>query len=352
MNNIFSKRLVRNFFIIICAAVTLIVPIIYYIDSSLAGKPTKFSTWMMGFLFTFMVTVLISIANLSVFKYFNDRYLNHKKYVKLFILELIICSINSAIIMAFVVLFFYFVFGEVPDGSENLKSVLYENVVVAVVINAIICGFAEIYVLFRQWKQTTLVSERLRREKAESQYAALKNQVNPHFLFNSLNTLSSLIRVSPDKAIEFVDKFSKIYRYVLESTDKMVIELRDEVTFIQSYIYLQKIRFGENLNVELNIDVKYFNYYIPPLSIQMLIENALKHNEVSTDYPLKINIEIESEYLIISNNLQLKKGLEESTGIGLKNLEARYDLITELKPVFIATSDKYIAKIPLLKDTE
>jgi LytS/YehU family sensor histidine kinase len=253
--------------------------------------------------------------------------------------------------IAVIMVFFLFI-GKLPDDSATLESTLYNNAVIAVVINAIICSLTEAYVLFQHWKKTTIESERLHRETAESKYAALKNQVNPHFLFNSLNSLSSLIRVSPDKAIEFVDKFSKIYRYVLDSTEKILIELREELIFLQSYIYLQKIRFGDNLLVDINIDANYLNDFIPPLALQLLVENALKHNEVSTEFPLKITIEVVDTFLVVTNNLQLKKSMEQSTGIGIKNLEDRYNQFSEFKPVFMATADKYIAKIPLIKEVE
>jgi two-component system, LytTR family, sensor kinase len=349
---IFTKKLIWRAFIIICIVVTLVVPLLYYLSTSLQGKPPKFNSYLLGFLFTFLVTASISLTNLFLFRFFNNKYLNHKKYLKIFVYEFLVSSLNAAAIMTIIVIIFYFGFGQIPDENQSLISIIYSNMVVALIVNTIICGFTETYILFRHWKNSITESERLRREKAESQFAALKNQVNPHFLFNSLNTLSSLIRVSPEKAIEYVDKFSKIYRYVLDSTDKMLVELRDEINFLNSFIYLQKIRFGENLDVQLNINANYLNDYLPPLAIQMLVENAIKHNEVSTEYPLIINILIEENYLVISNNLQLKIGLEGSTGIGLKNLEARYNQFTDQKPLFYATVDKYFAKIPLIKEIE
>ncbi len=186
----------------------------------------------------------------------------------------------------------------------------------------------------------------------ESKYAVLKNQVNPHFLFNSLNSLNSLIRISPEKAIEFVDKFSKIYRYVLDVNDKMVVELYEEVDFLQSYYFLQKIRFGVNLKIEVNIDAKKLNDFILPLSIQMLLENAIKHNEISMEKPLTISISADEDYLIISNNLQRKNVFEHSNGIGLANLKERYKHFTDAEPMFYYTDNSYIAKIPIIHESD
>lgn len=341
-----------NAFLIVCIGITIIIPGIYQISNYLNGTETKPNQLVLNIIFTLSACASITLANILVFRFFTNRYKNIKHYARIFFYEFLISTINAIVIMALIVYVFYIANKGLPDGEDSIGAILFENIVVAVIVNTIVCGFAETYILFKHWKKTIIESERLRREKAESQYLALKNQVNPHFLFNSLNSLSSLIRISPDKAIEFVDKFSKIYRYVLDSTDKMLIELREEINFLQSYIYLQKIRFGDNLEINLNIDARHLDEYIPPLAIQMLVENALKHNEVSTEFPLKINLEIEDNYLIISNNLQLKHGIEDSTGIGLKNLEARYELFTEQKPIFYATTDKYFAKIPLIKDTE
>jgi LytS/YehU family sensor histidine kinase len=162
--------------------------------------------------------------------------------------------------------------------------------------------------------------------------------------------LSSLIRISPEKAIDFVDKFSKIYRYVLDVNEKIVVELRDEMDFLQSFYFLHKIRFGENLEIIVEIESSYLSKLIPPLSLQILVENAIKHNEISGEHPLKIMIFVTAEYLVISNNLQLKKNMEGSTGIGLNNLTQRYEHLTEFKPKFYATHDEYIAMIPLLNE--
>jgi LytS/YehU family sensor histidine kinase len=132
----------------------------------------------------------------------------------------------------------------------------------------------------------------------------------------------------------------------------MLIELREELNFIQSFIFLQKIRFNDNLNVNIKVDAAFMNSYIPPLSVQLLLENAIKHNEISTEYPLSIDIYVEDSYLIMKNNIRLKITLEKSTGIGLKNLEERYKHFTEKATSFVAINNEFIAKLPLLSENE
>jgi sensor histidine kinase YesM len=188
----------------------------------------------------------------------------------------------------------------------------------------------------------------LEKENLMTQYQVLINQVNPHFLFNSLNTLSSLIRNMPENAVRFVEEFADLYRYVLDVHDKYVVEIQKELNFIESYIYLQKIRYGENLNVKIHIESYHLKNLVMPLSLQILIENAIKHNEVSEKYPLKINIVTVNDFIVVSNKIKFIES-HHSKGIGLKNLKMRYAGVTDLVPKFYAENGTYTAKIPIIK---
>ncbi|MCD4791928.1 MAG: histidine kinase, partial [Bacteroidales bacterium] len=171
-----------------------------------------------------------------------------------------------------------------------------------------------------------------------------------HFLFNSMNTIYSLIDTHPDKAKEFITKFSKTYRHVLDVKEKVVVSLKDEIEFLNSYIFLQKIRHEGNLEISINIDAQKLNKFIPPLSLQMLVENAIKHNIISQKKPLKINIFNNINSLTVKNNLQPKNTVNESTKIGLNNLTERYKHISEKAPKFYIKDNEYVAEIPLLDD--
>jgi len=188
----------------------------------------------------------------------------------------------------------------------------------------------------------------LQEENIISQFETLKSQVNPHFLFNSLNVLSSLIFIDQNKAGKFVRQLSKVYRYVLEHKDRDKITLKDELPFIESYVYLLKTRFDKNLMVDIKIEKDNYQHKIAPMVIQLLVENAIKHNIISSQKPLSIKIFIENEYLIISNNLQLKSSREISSKTGLDNIRKRYEYLTNTKVLIEDTPEFFKVEIPLL----
>ena len=176
----------------------------------------------------------------------------------------------------------------------------------------------------------------------------MKNQLNPHFLFNSLNVLSSLIKHDSEKAQVFVDEFSSVYRYTLDVIEKPVVVLGEEFNFAKSFLYLQKIRFNNAVDLEINVDASKLRYLVPPLAIQTLLENAFKHNKASVHNKLKINIYNEDDALVVINNLQPKIKGNDSKGVGLNNLRKRYELLGEKFPQFSVTEKEYIVKIPLI----
>jgi LytS/YehU family sensor histidine kinase len=178
----------------------------------------------------------------------------------------------------------------------------------------------------------------------------LKQQVNPHFLFNSLNVLTSLIKLEPDLAEKFSEQLSKVYRYVLENKDNELVDLNTELNFLDAYIFLLNIRFVGKLNVNLSIPEKNRNDKIIPLAMQLLIENAIKHNVMSKMNPLVLDIFIDStNCLNIINNLQERPSQIVSTGVGLKNILNRYKLLELPVPTFEKTKNQFIAKIQLIK---
>jgi LytS/YehU family sensor histidine kinase len=190
----------------------------------------------------------------------------------------------------------------------------------------------------------------LQEENIISQFESLKAQVNPHFLFNSLNVLSSLIYIDQDKASKFVRQLSKVYRYVLEHKDMDTITIREELPFIESYIFLLKTRFDQNLKVDIGLDEEAKNRKVAPMVIQLLIENAIKHNVVSKTKPLLIEILEKDNYLEVRNNLQLKSSTEISSHVGLNNIRKRYEYLTNKKVVIDENSEFFAVRIPLLEN--
>ncbi|MBN8622264.1 MAG: 2TM domain-containing protein [Flavobacteriales bacterium] len=202
-----------------------------------------------------------------------------------------------------------------------------------------------------EWKKSTrkeVVEQKIIAKSANAQFESLKNQLDPHFLFNSLNVLSSLIDENPNLAQRFTSSMSKIYRYVLEQKDKELVTVEEELDFAKTYCELLKTRFEDSVNFE--VEVKDKKGFVVPLSLQLLLENCIKHNFATSAKPLIIKIYSENGNLIVENNLQAREQVKEREGIGLSNIVQRYSLITN-RNVFIEKSEDYFkVKIPLLTE--
>lgn len=202
---------------------------------------------------------------------------------------------------------------------------------------------------FKEYKSTSLQAEQLKRITVQAELQLIKNQINPHFLFNNLNVLSALIMKDNNEANRFIEEFSKVYRYILSNHDKELVELKTELDFIKPYIFLLEKRFGEGLLIKINIDESHKEQYIIPASLQMLIENAIKHNVVSRNKPLIIEVHANgNNKIVISNNLQAKQTLENSTGIGLQNIVKRYRLVSNKEVKFHRNENIFSVTLPLL----
>ncbi len=202
---------------------------------------------------------------------------------------------------------------------------------------------------YYRWKESLLEAEQLRREFVESQLQGLKDQVNPHFLFNSLNTLTYLIPEDPEKAVRFVQQLSNVYRYILDIRDQRLIPLEQELAFLEAYLFLLKERFGANLIIRKHIDPEASGSQIIPLSLQMLLENAIKHNIISEDKPLTIRLYTEGDLLVVSNNLQRKRQVQHSTKVGLDNIKHRYAFFTDRELRIEETESAFTVHVPLLR---
>lgn len=241
---------------------------------------------------------------------------------------------------------FYFLRGDAPF-SEFLPSLLQFEL--KPFISATVIGFAlgALFFFYTQWADALKRMQKLKEEKLIFQYETLKNQVNPHFLFNSLNTLSSLVRKDVELSEKFIQKLSMVYRYVLENQDKELVSVEDELAFVQDFFYLQQIR--DEGKVELKIEENGAKESkIIPVSLQMLVENAIKHNKVSRKEPLIITIHFEGlDKVVVRNSLQPKEQLNPSSGIGLKNLDERCKLILGRETEIQKTADEFIVKLPV-----
>lgn len=200
---------------------------------------------------------------------------------------------------------------------------------------------------FRSWKQAAVNEEKLKREKLAIEYEALKNQVNPHFLFNSLTALSSLVYKDQEKAVTFIREFSNVFRYVLECREKEVVDFATEKNLLESVSYMNKIRYEDSLQLTINLSDATDKYVIP-MALQMLFENAIKHNSISVNKPLKVEILEENGYVVVKNNLQPKKSGIVSNKIGLENIKSRYKYLTGKDVLIEKSNEEFVVKIPVL----
>ena len=222
-----------------------------------------------------------------------------------------------------------------------------EFVIISLVITFLISLFMHGREFLLQWKQSAVDAERYAKESMAATYENLKSQVNPHFLFNSLNALSNLVYEDQDKAVKFIKQLSDVYRYVLDTREKEVVPLEDEIKFLEAYAYLQQIRFGNKLSFEISLPLT--QAMVAPLAVQMLIENAVKHNEISEQNPLSIKVYHQGDYIIVENNLQKKVQTgESSSGLGLDNIIKRYQFLSDKKVEVSELANRFIVKLPLI----
>ena len=234
---------------------------------------------------------------------------------------------------------------------EFIWDVRFDNYSEIVVNSLIITFFISLFFHGRgfliEWRRSAVEAERYQKESMNATYESLKNQVNPHFLFNSLNALTNLVYEDQDKAANFIKQLSEVYRYVLDTRDKEVVPLEEELKFLKSYAYLQQIRFGDKLAIELSLNG--LKTMVAPLALQMLIENAVKHNEVSEDNPLRIKVYNEGDFIVVENNLQKKSSLgESSSGVGLENINKRYQFLSNEKVKIVESENKFLVKLPVI----
>ncbi|MDA3928182.1 MAG: histidine kinase [Prolixibacteraceae bacterium] len=237
------------------------------------------------------------------------------------------------------------------DFYNSFSEYIARELSISGILTIIVVTMVEGVFFFKEWQKNMVLTEKLQKEAMQSQLEVLKNQVNPHFLFNSLNVLSSLVYSSPEKAEAFIEKFASVYRYILNIQGKMVVPLKDELEFLNAYLYLQKIRFNEGLNIQISIEEEKQALFIPPLCLQQLVENAIKHNVVGAEKPLSIEVYNKGDDLFVVNNLQKRDEPLSSTGVGLKNLTNRYFHFANVKPEFKEENMQFIAKAPLLMMT-
>ena len=314
----------------------------YYI---LDGYVHFFMRLLRGSLLSLLAGFLIAYPDLFVIQYMNRIAPWGKNIFKRIPLQVGLTVIIATIIATFITLFANWI---KAYTDHEVVSIVISNVLIYIVVNIVVMAIFEGWILFIERARAKEIADSLQTELSQIKFEVLKSQINPHFLFNSLNVLSGLINKDVKKAQQFIDEFSMIYRYVLETIEQPVATLGKELEFMRSYLFLQQIRYGENLTYSVNITADLMEMFLPPLSLQVVLENAMKHNIINELKPLHIEITDEALTLIVKNNIQPKISKGISTGLGLKNLIKRYALISALVPEFKVETNHYIAKLPLI----
>lgn len=302
--------------------------------------------FLYGSVFTIIAGFLIAIPDLTIIYFLNKTLPWNKNILKRILLQLIFTVLFAVIVSSLITLISHLI----NHYDEGLYPVLIINALISSVVNVLLMAVLEAFIFFNDSKQSKIKAENLEKELSQIKFEVLKNQINPHFMFNSLNVLSGLIENDIAKAQQFIDEFSMIYRYVLETIEKPVVSLNKELGFVRSYIFLQQMRYGEDLFMEVNIPAHLLNMYLPPLSLQIVLENAIKHNVINSSKPLKIEIFHNKSWLSVRNNIQAKISSAYSSGLGQKNMIKRYSMISDKLPEFIVEASHYLVKLPLLEN--
>ncbi len=272
-----------------------------------------------------------------------------KHPAKHIIWEIIYIALYNFLIVGLIFLLGYYVLSE-----EAAKKYFFFHIYASSVIISLIISFIHEGVFFYiMWMKSNKRSQELEKESLLSQFETLKNQVNPHFLFNSFNTLITLIEEDKDAAVEYVQKLSDFFRTILQLRDKSIISIQEELELIKTYSFLQKKRYGENLVLKNMIPANVLSRGIAPLTLQMLVENAIKHNVIATGRSLNIEISLtENGYIMIKNNIQKRIEEEPSAGLGLQNIRNRYKFLSDKEVEIMVSANYFSVAIPLLEEVE
>lgn len=335
------KELVRSL------GIGLIIFMIMILLNLIYGHKLVFDSNLgIRFLYTILYSVSLGYANQLVFVYLDKRFANER-----FSLKRMGVGFVSSFVVTLFVIFLLRVFEDIVIEGNSFekywKTETIANYVFAIVMTFIVllCFYA--FYIYKAYSDSRVKEQKIIAGTASAQFESLKNQIDPHFLFNSLNVLSSLIEENPDNAQRFTTSLSKIYRYVLEQKDKELVSVSEELTFAKTYMNLLKMRFENSITYDIPTDFD-TDAKVVPLSLQLLLENTIKHNVVSERKPLHIKIYIENNYLIVENNLQKKEVLQDRRGVGLQNIVNRYALISGRKVLIEENETFFKVKIPIL----
>lgn len=330
--------------------VSFLIPIVFF-GLRIGGKPTY---TLSIYLSTLFITTVIWLGNRYLMIRYRTRYPHFKDVRKRLLMQslaMLAFTFISNNLLGYLLDDYCLMREEQYGIGRTLGDILLNSNSASLFSTLTIVAIYESVYFMRELQRSIEEKEALKREQLDAQLSALRTQVNPHFLFNNLNTLCSIIPEDPKLATNFVQQLSTVYRHILEVKDETSIPLEDELRVLKAYAFLLQTRFGKNLEIDFSVSPQKLQHRIVPLSLQLLMENAIKHNIVSTDKPLKIEVFTHNGSLVVKNRLQKKNQLLESTGIGLNNIRNRYQLLGNQEVQVQQDEQSFTVSIPLLLQT-
>lgn len=341
-----TKILFKEFFKAL--GLGIIIFIIFLIIYIANGKVIHWGyPLFVNFLYSMLYTLSLYLANTVVFLVMDRLFKGQGMSVKR-----LLAGFSSSFIISLFIIFLLRIFEDVVIEGESWQEFIdgeeASNYYTAMIITVVITFIVHAFHFYKNYQENKVKQQKIIAGTASAKFETLKNQIDPHFLFNSLNVLSSLIEENPDNAQRFTTSLSKVYRYVLEQRDKELVSVQEELSFAKTYMNLLKMRFENSIFFEmpetfLNTEAK-----VVPLSLQLLLENTIKHNIVSQQKPLHIKIFEEKGYLVVQNDFRKKEVLSSRKGVGLQNIVSRYDIITNKKVIVEQTQEYFTVRLPIL----
>ncbi|MCF6349345.1 MAG: 2TM domain-containing protein [Flavobacteriaceae bacterium] len=326
---------------------TIIFLIFFAIEILGGGSVSYDEKLLRDFGYYQLYSVVLTFVNGYWFDYLNHK-VNWEKYTEYRLLIGALGGVAITIMSVFFIRIFIYVGIKDKTFSEFIESENGVFYVISLLITVVISAFFHAFYLYREVQKDKVKEQKIIAGTASAQFDALKNQLDPHFLFNSLNVLTSLIDENPENAQRFTTSLSKVYRYVLEQKNKELVSVDEELQFAKTYVRLLKMRFEDSIIFEIPEKANNPEAKVVPLSLQLLLENAVKHNIVNASKPLHIKIYENQGNLIVENNLQSKKVLKKGSGVGLVNIQQRYSLLTKRKVNINKTTSAFIVQLPML----
>lgn len=291
----------------------------------------------------------------ELFVRISQRAFNHRITYKLIVLclSLVVYGLLASYVFGLCYAIFDILLFKNYEAWKSFTAFSYDLIFGIFIFYLLLLAYNGIVYYYKSWKESQLNAEKLMRENIQAKYDVLKSQIDPHFFFNSLSVLTNLVYKSPDLAADYITQLAKSYRYILDKKFENLVSIKTELEFLDSYTYLIQIRHQNSIEFHREISEDVQNKgRIPPAALQMLVENAVKHNRFSVNDPLHVRIWNENDDLVVSNELKKRNGLRNSFGVGLENIYKRYELNSDRPIKITETNDQFIVRLPIIYDLE